>query len=65
MNNIPKGKPLPPKFAHCHDFDWFRQFTLKERFLIAIGCNLFVRVKLLSVNSPGAVQPVIIGKVST
>lgn len=59
-----QGKPLPPKFRFQIKFGWFRTFTPKERLLIALGHNFNLDANLLSVNSPGHVQPVFIGSVS-
>lgn len=55
----PPGRPLPPRFKHEYKFSWFRRLTLKERFLIALGCNIQIHSHWLTAHSAGHSQPVI------
>lgn len=55
----PPGKPLPPKFKHEYKYSWFRRLTLKERLLVALGCNVQLHVHWFTAHSAGATQPVI------
>lgn len=49
----PVGKPLPPKFKHKVECDYFRKFTWKERIQILMGKNARLLLVVVSEHSTG------------
>jgi len=57
-----KGRVLPTKFTGVISTDWHRTFTLKERLKILLGYNFSVAIRIVTVNSPGKFNPIIVGE---
>ena len=59
-----KGKPVPTVYRHVIKVEWYRRFTWSERLAILFGSGLVVMEGIATQHSPGAFQPLLIGKVT-
>lgn len=59
------GKPLPTVYRHVLNTEWCRAFSWKERLGVLFGGNLVVAIGVACQHNPGAIQPLIIGRVTT
>lgn len=57
-------RKVPTVFRHVIKTEWFRKFSIKDRFKILFGCNLVVAIGVPCQHNPGEIQPVILGKVT-
>lgn len=66
MSNKPKPieRKVPTVYRQVVKLEWMRTFSPWERICILFGSSLIVQVGIAVQHSPGAIQPLFLGKVS-
>lgn len=59
-----QARPAPEVYRHIIKNEWFREFTIRERLAILFGCNMVVMIGIATRHNPGAMQPLVLGRVS-